>query len=154
MRHLLVYILTLSFWTCKAQPGSSVATSAPYEQGSASVKELVYQRQSRAFNSSISASQALIKLTNTTEKPRTARCSKADWQELLKLAEHIEFKQLSTLQAPTSHRTYDGTAAARLTIKTEDTVWVSSTFDDGYPPQEIAELVYTLLAMEEVLLKE
>jgi hypothetical protein len=49
---------------------------------------------------------------------------------------------------------YDGAAAAELTMVVDEKSWVSSTFDDGYPPDAISELVNRLLSLEKTVLKK
>ncbi|MEM1003188.1 MAG: hypothetical protein AAGH46_11115, partial [Bacteroidota bacterium] len=64
----------------------------------------------------------------------------------------IEVSKITNLKAPTDQRIYDGASTAILTIVKDKKSWVSSGFDDGYPPKEIADLVEKLLTLEESVL--
>ena len=75
------------------------------------------------------------------ESPVTTKLSDNDWDEITTDFKAINLEKISTLEAPTSYRFYDGAAMATLKITYNEKVYESQTFDNGHPPEQIAKLV-------------
>ncbi|NNE32956.1 MAG: META domain-containing protein [Winogradskyella sp.] len=80
-------------------------------------------------------------------------CSETDWNSIEKMIQRINLSKIDRLKAPTEKRLYDGAAHATLTIRTGDVIATSSSFDHGYPPQEIEALVNKVLSIKESVIK-
>jgi len=117
---------------------------------------IIYQASSRGSFEEISVSIDSFSITtDRTRKDLTFyKTPSKDWNENLKLLEVIELNQLPNLKAPTSMRQYDGAAHATLIIKNKTEKIQSSTFDHGYPPDEIKALVEKLLSFKKLASKQ
>ncbi|HEX8268532.1 MAG TPA: hypothetical protein VF581_01455 [Flavobacterium sp.] len=85
-----------------------------------------------------------------TALPALVPISDADWKELLEAFKEVELEGLPNLKAPTEKRFYDGAAIAELTIKYQEKVYTSSSFDHGFPPAEIEKLVKKITSLATV----
>jgi hypothetical protein len=155
MRISFLLIAVVAFYSCKAQipPSLSKEESQQYIEPS-HIKEIRYKRQTRGYNSLLSIDSKKMVLSYANKKSQTYSYPRKEWDSLVYLASRIKLSDLPNLKAPTSHRMYDGAAAAELTMVVDQKSWVSSTFDDGYPPDEISELVNRLLSLEKAVLKK
>ncbi|MGA9638873.1 hypothetical protein [Flavobacterium sp.] len=75
------------------------------------------------------------------EKPNKIKISDKDWNAFVGLFEKVDLIQLETLKAPTQKRFHDGAAIANLAITYQDKKYESSSFDHGFPPEEIKKIV-------------
>ncbi|MCW2120485.1 hypothetical protein [Flavobacterium sp. 7A] len=103
-----------------------------------------YVANTRGFYQKIKVENKLISITNDrsgNEKARTIILSENDWNELVVLFQKVKLEELSTLKAPTEKRFYDGAAIANLKINYRGKEYQSASFDHGYPPAEIKEIV-------------
>lgn len=153
MRISTIIFLYLAISSCKAQTPPSLDTIEQQEQTSKSVSEVRYKRQSRGFRSLLSFNKNELLISKAGEAAKRFKISKKDWDSITYYSNRIALQELKFLKAPTDYRTYDGAAAAELTLIVNTTSWVSSTFDDGYPPKDIQALVNKLLSIEKAALK-
>ncbi|AUC74882.1 META domain-containing protein [Olleya sp. Bg11-27] len=91
--------------------------------------------------------KAITSQFNRSETPNVKACNKTDWSTLQTLTDSIDVKTLNTLEPPSKAHQYDGAAAASLTITMDGTEYSTPSFDDGNPPNAIAELVNTLFTL-------
>ncbi|MCG9792078.1 hypothetical protein [Flavobacterium algicola] len=75
------------------------------------------------------------------EIPKTVTLSDEDWKELLVLFQEINLEELENLKAPTEKRFYDGAAIAHLNVNYKGKEYLSSSFDHGFPPEQIEKIV-------------
>ncbi|HWR94080.1 MAG TPA: hypothetical protein VN192_02645 [Flavobacterium sp.] len=75
------------------------------------------------------------------EPPVATKLSDADWKKIIADFKEINLEEIPNLKPPTEYRTYDGAMMASLKITYKDKVYETVTFDNGYPPKEIAKLV-------------
>jgi hypothetical protein len=117
---------------------------------------IIFQASSRGSFEEITVSKDSFSIsTNRTRKDITFyKTPTKDWNDILKLLEVIELDQLPNLKAPTSMRQYDGAAHSTLTIKSNSEKVQSSSFDHGYPPEEIKPLVEKLLSFKKLASKQ
>ncbi|TCK67957.1 hypothetical protein DFQ05_1741 [Winogradskyella wandonensis] len=117
---------------------------------------VIYEARSRGFAKYAYISEAKIKLSNDRglQNMQEYKCDKSDWEEIEQLLNSIERKTFQTLKAPTDKRLYDGAAHATLSIKQGDVVYMTPSFDDGFPPKEIEKLVNKVLAIAEKVKKQ
>jgi len=103
-----------------------------------------YVANTRGFYQKITISNQEAMITNDrsgNEKPQKLQISEADWKTLLGLFEKVDLDQLQTLKAPTQKRFHDGAAIANLIVKYKEKTYKSASFDHGFPPKEIKEIV-------------
>ncbi|MEM1002747.1 MAG: hypothetical protein AAGH46_08865 [Bacteroidota bacterium] len=154
MRIVLSCLVLFFIASSKAQTPPSLSTKQQQKTVEASkLQEISYKRQSRQGNSLITFSPKKIVIYSSTKKSESLNIPKKEWDSIQYLVSKIAISQLLDLKAPTDKRLYDGAASATLTIVKDKKSWVSSPFDDGYPPTEISKLIYKLLSLEEGLLK-
>lgn len=77
-----------------------------------------------------------------------------DWEDLSLLIDAVDKVTFEKLKAPTDKRLYDGAAHATLAIINGDTEIMTPTFDDGFPPKEIEDLVNKVLSIKESVVKQ
>lgn len=74
--------------------------------------------------------------------------SEKDWSILVVAFQDLNLNELQNLKAPTEKRFYDGAAIATLKIIYKEKTYESTSFDHGFPPQEIEKLVNKINAIE------
>lgn len=78
-------------------------------------------------------------------KPVTKECTNELWSKLTKTLDEIDLKMLPKLKAPTQKRLFDGAAHATLKVIVGGETYTTSSFDHGFPPEEIKELCDKLI---------
>ncbi|UOB15921.1 hypothetical protein [Abyssalbus ytuae] len=108
-----------------------------------------YEASSRGFFNQIKVTKdSIYKSNDRSEKSmRSTLCTDSQWKKITAKIEGIDIDKLETLEPPTDKRTYDAAAHATLTIKKNDSVYKTQTFDSGNPPKEIESLVKAILTL-------
>lgn len=78
---------------------------------------------------------------NGKDTPIEIAINDKDWNELVQYFNSIDLNQLAKLKDPTQKRFYDGAAIANLKINYKDKQYETSSFDHGFPPAEIKNIV-------------
>ncbi|WP_434037399.1 hypothetical protein [Formosa sp. 4Alg 33] len=73
--------------------------------------------------------------------------SDTEWDILMQKLEAVNLNTLSSLEAPSMKRAYDGAAAARLEITEADLKYSTSEFDHNNPNTKIEPLVDYILSL-------
>ncbi len=105
---------------------------------------LEYTANTRGFYQNIVIQNQMITVRNdrnASEKSVATRITDADWKELVIYFETVKLDSLATLKAPTEKRTYDGAAIANLKIVYQGKTYGTASFDHGFPPEAIKNLV-------------
>ena len=134
MKLITLFLLCISL--CKNCSSSS--------QNDLKNAEVEYTASTRGFYTKITIKNQLISISkdrNATYPAKETNISDADWQELIELFKTIDLKTISTLQAPTEKRFYDGAAIGNLKVNYKEKEYQSSAFDHGFPPEEIKKVV-------------
>ncbi len=109
-----------------------------------------YSATTRGFYKHIVVNKKTIMVENSRgEKAKTQACTKTNWEKLLKSLRNINIEDIPNLKAPSDKRFFDGAAIANISIRYNDSIYKSSSFDHGNPPTEIAELVKEILSISE-----
>lgn len=115
------------------------------------VKEQIafnYSAISRGHFLDINVNDSMISISkNRDSKPVSKSITKDTWNKLNSLLETINLDSISTLKSPTEARFYDGASIGALKISKTGTVYESSSFDHGTPPQDIEALVKEILSL-------
>lgn len=156
MRNIIICLAVLIIAGCKAQtPPMLDSQDANNKQPqTATLTEIQYKRQSRGLRSLTTITPKKLTIATANKKSQSYTIPKEAWDSLSYYAKKIKPTDLSKLEAPTEYRTYDGAAAATLTLVINKKSWPSAIFDDGYPPKEIEDLVNKLLSLEERYVKD
>ncbi|MFV0540840.1 MAG: hypothetical protein ACK5MZ_06340 [Aestuariibaculum sp.] len=105
-----------------------------------------YSAVSRRVQQNIKINNKTISVKNGQNKD-VLKTNKTNWNSLVATLQEIDIKAISYLKAPSEKRFFDGAAIANLTITYQDSVYKTSSFDHGNPPQEIAGLVKEILSI-------
>ncbi|OYX28587.1 MAG: hypothetical protein B7Z06_01125 [Flavobacteriales bacterium 32-35-8] len=109
-----------------------------------------YSALSRGRFLDITINDSIISISKNREvKPVSKAITSENWKKLNSLLESISLDSISTLKSPTEARFYDGASIGTLKISKNGTVYESSSFDHGTPPQEIEALVKEILSLSE-----
>jgi hypothetical protein len=105
---------------------------------------LEYTANTRGFYQKITIQNQMVTVSKDrsgNDQPIATKISDKDWKELAGYFEKINLDSVSTLKAPTEKRFHDGAAIATLKITTKDKTYETTSFDHGYPPEQIKILV-------------
>ena len=110
-----------------------------------------YQALSRGSFYQIKINKNTIEKTadRNLKNVSSKKCSKEDWNTIIALLNSINMEEISTLEAPTAKRLFDGAPHAQVSILSKDKTFTSNSFDHGHPPKEIQQLVNTMLSLAE-----
>ncbi|MEZ7498321.1 hypothetical protein QO200_06175 [Flavobacterium sp. Arc3] len=103
-----------------------------------------YTANSRGFYQKITVQNQMVTISidrRGLDKAVATKIADNDWEELVDLFSKIELDSLSKLKAPTEKRFYDGAAIANFKIKFQDKTYETTSFDHGFPPNEIEKFV-------------
>jgi hypothetical protein len=88
-----------------------------------------------------------VSFTNTRDgKPVSSSLTEEQWNALIAEFKKVDLKEIPNLKAPTQKRFHDGAAMANLKITYKDQLYESQTFDNGFPPEKIKNIVNTILS--------
>jgi hypothetical protein len=109
--------------------------------------KLEYTANSRGvYKNIVIQNKTLLLKNNRDEKPVSNFLTDAQWESLLKEFQKVDLDEIPNLKAPTQKRFHDGAAMANLKITYKGKTYESQTFDNGYPPEKIKNLVNTILS--------
>jgi hypothetical protein len=135
-------IITLLFLTlilgknCQSQNNLDLSTA-----------KIEYTANSRGLYNNTVVENKTISVTKTRDgKPVTNSLTDAELNALISEFQKINLEEIPSLKAPTEKRFHDGAAMANLKITYKGKTYESQTFDNGYPPEKIKNLVNTILS--------
>lgn len=108
-----------------------------------------YTANTRGFFQNIIIQDKIMSVSNDQSgetKPETTTLSDESWQFLLSEYKKINLDELPNFKAPTEKRKFDGAAIANFKITIADKAYQTESFDHGFPPEEIANLIQKILA--------
>jgi len=109
-----------------------------------------YSAISRGRFLDITINDSVVSISKDRDsKPILKAITSENWIKLNSLLETINLDSISALKSPTEARFYDGASISTLKISKNGTVYESSSFDHGTPPQEIEALVKEILSLSE-----
>ncbi|MFL9845875.1 hypothetical protein [Flavobacterium rhizosphaerae] len=73
-----------------------------------------------------------------------------DWNRVLMALEKVNLDSISLYKAPTNKRMADAALMANLKVFVNGKTHESTTFDHGYPPEQIKELTERIIAMSQL----
>nr|WP_314896617.1 hypothetical protein [uncultured Flavobacterium sp.] len=132
-------ILSLLFLTIFLGKGCD---SAKAQEISNAVIE--YEANTRGFYQKITVKNQMVTISKDrdgNDKPVPKKIADADWKELVEFFKSVKLDSLATLKAPTEKRFYDGAAIANLKVTYKDKGYETTSFDHGFPPEQIKKFV-------------
>lgn len=134
MKLLVVFFLSMLMTkSCDGQTQNDLETTV-----------LEYTANTRGFYENIRIQNQEVTVSkdrNGNDKQEVVKISDKDWNELAGYFEKIKLDSLATFKAPTEKRFYDGAAIANLKVTYKDKTYKTTSFDHGYPPKAIKDLV-------------
>jgi hypothetical protein len=135
-------IITLLFLTlilgknCQSQNNMDLGTA-----------KIEYTANSRGLYNNTVVENKTVSVTKTRDgKPVSNSLTDVQWNTLISEFQKVNLEEISSLKAPTQKRFHDGAAMANLKITYNGKTYESQTFDNGYPPEKIKNLVNTILS--------
>jgi hypothetical protein len=110
--------------------------------------KIEYKSFSRGFFRKVKLENHMIYTVNTRKdkyQKLAKKTSFGDWKEVYDAFRSIDLSQIQNLKSPTEKRFYGGAPEASVTITFNGKEYVSSDFDEGFPPQEIKKLVEKII---------
>ena len=92
------------------------------------------------FKKIIINNSSIIVTKDRNSKPVTKECTDEIWSNFSRSLDEVDLKMLSELKAPTQKRLFDGAAHATLKVIVDGKTYTTSSFDHGFPPEEIKGL--------------
>jgi hypothetical protein len=112
-----------------------------------STAKIEYTANSRGLFNNTVVENKTVSVTNTRDgKPVSNSLTDAQWNALIKEFQKVNLEEIPSLKAPTQKRFHDGAAMADLKITYKGKTYESQTFDHGFPPEKIKNLVNTILS--------
>ncbi|REG98981.1 hypothetical protein [Flavobacterium aquicola] len=106
-----------------------------------------YTANSRGMYNNIAVENKTVFVTKTRDgKPVSNSLTDAQWNALIKEFQKVNLEEIPNLKAPTQKRFHDGAAMANLKVTYKGKTYESQTFDNGFPPEKIKNLVNTILS--------
>jgi hypothetical protein len=135
-------IITLLFLTlilgknCQSQNNMDLSTA-----------KIEYTANSRGLYNNTVVENKTISVTKTRDgKPVSNSLTDDQLNTLISEFQKVNLEEIPSLKAPTEKRFHDGAAMANLKITYKGKTYESQTFDNGYPPEKIKNLVNTILS--------
>ncbi|MCM4155167.1 hypothetical protein DHD80_04040 [Gramella sp. AN32] len=100
-------------------------------------------------NISVHPNSIQVKKAGMQTSEYTEEISVKQWKEVLAAMEDIEISSIGRLETSTEDSSRDAAAQAVLSIKKNDSVYITSQFDDGNAPKAVKPLVEAILRLAE-----
>jgi len=112
-----------------------------------STAKIEYTANSRGLYNNTVVENKTVSVTKTRDgKPVSNSLTDDQWNALINEFKKVNLEEIPSLKAPTQKRFHDGAAMANLKITYKGKTYESQTFDNGFPPEKIKNLVNTLLS--------
>ncbi|WP_300433907.1 hypothetical protein [Christiangramia sp.] len=97
----------------------------------------------------VTSENVKVKSSDLNSKEKSKSITAEEWNFLIGSANKIEASKMSQLKAPTNSRVSDEALHAILSIRKNDTIYKTNSFDHGNPPAEVKPLVEAILRLAE-----
>jgi hypothetical protein len=132
----LLFLTVMLGKNCQSQNNMDLSTA-----------KIEYTANSRGLHNSTVIENKTVSVTRTRDgKPVSNPLSDADLNVLINEFLKVNLEEIPSLKAPTQKRFHDGAAMANLKITYDGKTYESQTFDNGFPPEKIKNLVNTILS--------
>lgn len=139
MRIIFALILPLFFLNCATKTTQKMQESS-----------IVYEAVTRGFymKAEIQGNKMTL-VRDRNAEPVVCVLSEKDLNELDKMFQKVNLKDIELYKAPTEKRFYDGAAIGTLNVSYEGKNYNTQAFDHGNPPAEIAEFINKIVSFTE-----
>jgi hypothetical protein len=109
--------------------------------------KIEYTANSRGLYNNTTVENKTVYVTQTRDgKPISNSLTEEQCNSLITVFQKVDLEDIPNLKAPTQKRFHDGAAMANLKITYKGKTYESQTFDNGFPPEKIKNLVNTILS--------
>lgn len=121
------------------------------QQEKMNVSSLSYETFTRGSSSiyTITPDTIRVKSTGLNSNENSNSITEAEWNSLLTIIQNIKVSGINQLKAPTDSRASDAALHAILSVRKNDTLYKTNSFDHGNPPEEVKPLVEAILRLAE-----
>ncbi|MDR5591529.1 hypothetical protein [Christiangramia sp. SM2212] len=116
-----------------------------------SIESFSYETFTRGSSTmyTVTPNQITVKSTGLNKNENSNSISSEEWSELINIAGEIDAAKMSQLKAPSDSRASDAALHAILSVRKNDTIYKTNSFDHGNPPEEVKPLVEAILRLAE-----
>lgn len=116
---------------------------------------ITYEASSRGFFEKIWITKDTISYSTdrSLKETQVSKCNNEDWDEIVKLLNEVNIKDLPQIEPPSNRNQVDAAAMATFTVEINKVSYKTKVFDHGNPPKDIIELVNKVLSMKEMMTK-
>jgi len=127
------------------------ATNNCANQQTAEVSSMSYETFTRGSSTMYKVSSGAVEITSTgiNKSESSKKLSKEEWNDLLEKLQKVQVSKISQLKAPSDSRASDAALHAILSVRKNDTIYKTNSFDHGNPPAAVKPLVEAILRLAE-----
>ena len=117
----------------------------------ASIESFSYETFTRGSTTmyTVTPDQIKVKSTGVNALENIVNINETEWNAILETASNIDVSKMSQLKSPTDSRASDAALHAILSVRKNDTIYKTNSFDHGNPPTEVKPLVEAILRLAE-----
>ncbi|SDS44913.1 hypothetical protein [Gramella sp. MAR_2010_147] len=135
---LAIILMFFSTNDCSNQEGDLIA-SFSYE---------TFTRGSSTMYT-VTPKKVTVKSTGLNADENSNNIAADDWSALIEITNTIDVSKMSQLKAPSDSRASDAALHAILSVRKNDTIYKTNSFDHGNPPEDVKPLVEAILRLAE-----
>ncbi|MGA8854498.1 MAG: hypothetical protein WB492_10020 [Christiangramia sp.] len=115
------------------------------------ISSINYETFTRGSSTMYKLTPEMMEITSTglNKSESSLELTKEEWNSLLTKVQGLEVSQISQLKAPSDSRASDAALHAILSVRKNDTIYKTNSFDHGNPPAEVKPLVEAILRLAE-----
>jgi len=115
------------------------------------INSISYETFTRGSSKVYKVSNGILKITSmgVNESESSKQVSSEEWKMLVQKLEEVEVSKINQLKAPADKRASDAALHAILSVRKNDTIYKTNSFDHGNAPKEINPLVEAILRLAE-----
>jgi len=116
-----------------------------------SIESFTYETFTRGSSTmyTVTPDKIQVKSTGLNSNENSNNITPEEWNSLVNTAQNINVSEMSKLKAPSDSRASDAALHAILSVRKNDTIYKTNSFDHGNPPAEVKPLVEAILRLAE-----
>ena len=116
-----------------------------------SVGSFTYETFTRGSSTmyTVTPDKIQVKSTGLNSNENSNNITREQWTSLVNTAQNINVSEMNKLKAPSDSRASDAALHAILSVRKNDTIYKTNSFDHGNPPAEVKPLVEAILRLAE-----
>lgn len=121
------------------------------EEIQSEVSQIEYEMFTRGSSTKYTAmpGELEIKGTGLQKTQKTVKLTSEDWKDLLKSLQEVDMEKLNQLESPSEERARDAAPHAIVSIRKNDTLYKTNSFDHGNAPLPLKPLTEAILRLAE-----